>query len=136
MLELDSANYNNQVLTVLRSGKETSVVWMYGKKAVDGTVESTEAAEELTKLLKVSMPLGLFKRAITQRGLSVKKFVKDFNIDLLEVNFCVQMCLFSPCQPRFSQRVLLLWSTLEVLVWLSLVVVSLVLDSNQTTWWR
>ena len=87
MLELDSADSKNQVLTVLRSGKETSVVWTYGKKAVDGTVESTEAAEEPNKLLTVSMPLGLFKRAITQRGLSVEKFVEDFNINLLAVNF-------------------------------------------------
>ena len=57
------------------------------EKAVDGTVESTEAAEEPNKLLTVSMPLGLFKQAITQRGLSVEKFVKDFNINLLAVNF-------------------------------------------------
>ena len=48
MLELDSADSDNQVLIVLRSGKETSVVLMHSKKAVDGTVESTEAAEELT----------------------------------------------------------------------------------------
>ena len=87
MLELDSADSENQVLTVLRSGKETSVVWTYGKKAVDGTVESTEAAEEPNELLTVSMPLGLFKRAITQRGLSVEKFVEDFNINRLAVNF-------------------------------------------------
>ena len=72
---------------MLRSGKETSVVWTNGKKAVDGTVESTEAAEEPNELLTVSMPLGLFKRAFTQRGLSVEKFVKDFNINLLAVNF-------------------------------------------------
>ena len=74
LLELDSANSEDQVLTVLRSGKETSVVWTYGKKAVDGTVESTEAAEEPTKLLTVSMPLDLFKRAITQCGLSRQEF--------------------------------------------------------------
>ena len=86
MLELNSANSNNQVLTVLRSGKETSFVRTHSKKVVDGTVESTETAEEPTKLLIVSMPLGLFKRAITQRGLSVKKFVEDFNINLLAVN--------------------------------------------------
>ena len=61
---------------MLRSGKEMSVVWMYSKKAVDGTVEITEAAEEPTKLLTVSMPLDLFKRAITQHGLSVKKFLR------------------------------------------------------------
>ena len=87
MLELDSADSKNQVLTVLRSGKETSVVWTYGKKAVDSTVDSTKTAEEPNKLLTVSMPLGLFKRAITQRGLSVEKFVKEFNINLLAVNF-------------------------------------------------
>ena len=87
MLELDSADSKNQVLTMLRSGKETSVVQTYGKKAVDGTVESTEAAEEPNKLLTVSMPLGLFKWAITQCGLSFEKFVKDFNINLLAVNF-------------------------------------------------
>ena len=49
-----------------------SVVWTYGKKAVDGTVESTEAAEEPIKLLTVSMPLYLFKRAINQRGLPLR----------------------------------------------------------------
>ena len=87
MLELDSADSKNQVLTILRFGKETSVVWTYSKKAVDGTVESTEAAEEPTKLLTISMPLDLFKRAITQCNLSVKKFVKDYNNNLLAVNF-------------------------------------------------
>ena len=87
MLELDFANSDNQVLTLLCSGKETSVVWTYGKKAVEGTVESTEAAEEPTKLLTVSMPLDLLKQAITQRDLSVKKFVEDFYINLLVVNF-------------------------------------------------
>ena len=50
-------------------------------------MESTEAAEEPNELLTVSMPLGLFKQAITQRGLSVQKFVKDYNINLLAVNF-------------------------------------------------
>ena len=43
MLELDSANSDNQVLAVLRSGKETSVAWTYSKKAMDGTVESTKS---------------------------------------------------------------------------------------------
>ena len=56
-LELDSANSCKQVLIVLRSGKETSVVWTYSKKVVDGIVKSTEAAEEPTKFLTVSMPL-------------------------------------------------------------------------------
>ena len=50
-------------------------------------MESTEAAEEPTKLLTVSMLLDLFKRAITQRSLSFKKFVEDLNINLLAVNF-------------------------------------------------
>ena len=43
-------------------------------------MESTEAAEEPTKLLTISMPLDLFKWAITQRGFSIEKFVEDFNI--------------------------------------------------------
>ena len=81
LLELDSANSDNQVLTVLHSGKETSVIWTYSKKAGDSTLESTEAAEEPNELLIVSMPLNLFKQAITQCGLSVKKFVEDFNIN-------------------------------------------------------
>ena len=67
MLELDPANSDNQVLTVLHSGKYMSVVWTYGKKAVNGTVDSTEAAEEPTKLLTVSKLLSLFKRAILSR---------------------------------------------------------------------
>ena len=87
-------------------GKETSVVWMYKKKAVDGTVESTEAAQEPNELLTVSMPLGLFKRAITQRGLSVKKFVEDFNINLLAVNFLwSDVPLFSVSAKIFSKNV-------------------------------
>ena len=65
LLELGSANSDNQVLTVLRSGKETRVTWTYGKKAVDGANNGTETAEEPTKLLTVSMPLAMFKQAIT-----------------------------------------------------------------------
>ena len=87
MLELSSADSDNQVLTVLRSGKETQVTWKYGKKVVDGAKDSTEATEEPTDMLTVSMPLAMFKRAITQRGLYVSKFVEDFNINLLAVNF-------------------------------------------------
>ena len=91
---------------MLRSGKETSVVRTYGKKAVDGTVESTEAAEEPNELLTVSMPLGLFKRAITQRGLSVEKFVEDFNINLLAVNFAwSDVPLLSVSAKIFSKNV-------------------------------
>ena len=70
-----------KTLTVLRSGKETQVTKTYGKKVVDGANNSIEATEEPTKLLTVSMPLAMFKRAITQCGLSVSKFVKDFNIN-------------------------------------------------------
>ena len=44
---------------------------MYGKKVVDGANNSTEATEEPTKLLTVSMPLAMFKQAIAQRGLSL-----------------------------------------------------------------
>ena len=73
MLELSSADSDNQVLTVLHSGKETQVTWTYGKKVVDGANNSTEATEEPTKLLNVLMPLAMFKRAITQCGLSVSK---------------------------------------------------------------
>ena len=50
-------------------------------------MDSTKAAEEPTKLLTVSMPLNLFKQAITQRSLSVEKFFKDINNNLLVVNF-------------------------------------------------
>ena len=94
MLQLRSADSDNQVLTVLRSGKETQVTWTYGKKVVDGANNSTEATEEPTKLLTVLMPLAMFKRAITQRGLSVSKIVEDFNINLLAVNFLLSYVLF------------------------------------------
>ena len=71
LLEHSSANSYNQVLTILRSGKEAQVTQTFGKKIVDGANESTEATEEPTKLLTVSMPLAMFKQAITQSGLSV-----------------------------------------------------------------
>ena len=101
---------------------------------MNGTVESTEAAEEPTKLLTVSMPLDLFKQAITQRGLFVKKFVKDFNINLLAAIFLwSDVPLLSMPAKIFSKNVVT-WMTMEVLVWLSLVVVSLVLDSIQIRW--
>ena len=87
MLELGSADSDNQVLTLLHSCKETQVTWTYGKKVVDGANNSTEATEEPTKLLTISMPVAMFNWAITQRGLSVSKFVKDFNINLQAVNF-------------------------------------------------
>ena len=66
LLELVSANSDNQVLTVLRSGKKTSVVWTYGKKAVDGTVKSTEAfrSNQASDCLYAS---NLFRQTFTQR---------------------------------------------------------------------
>ena len=75
LLEQDSANSDNQVLTVLHSDKETQVTRMYGKKVVDSANNGTETTEEPTKLLSVSMPLAMFKQTITQCGLSVSKFV-------------------------------------------------------------
>ena len=47
----------------------------------------TETAEEPTKLLTLSMLLDVFKWAITQNVLPVSKFVKNFNINLLAINF-------------------------------------------------
>ena len=54
---------------------------------MDSANDGTETAEEPNKLLAVSMPLAMFKLAITQNEFSVLKFVKDFNINLLAVNF-------------------------------------------------
>ena len=68
MLKLGSANSDNHVLTILRSGKETRVTQMYEKKAVDSANNGTEADEEPTKLKTVPMPLAMFKQAIIQRG--------------------------------------------------------------------
>ena len=50
---------------MLCSGKETQVTWTYGKKMVDSANNGTEATEEPNKLLTISMPLAMFKRAIT-----------------------------------------------------------------------
>ena len=99
MLELDSANSDNQFLTVLHSGKETSVVWTHGKKAVDGTVESTKAAEEPTKLLTVSLPLNLFKQTITQRGFLSRSSSRTLILTYWQLFFFGQMCPFSLCLP-------------------------------------
>ena len=56
---------------MLCSGKETQVTWTYGKKVVDSANNGTEATEEPTILLTVSMLSAMFKRAITQCGFSV-----------------------------------------------------------------
>ena len=66
------------MLTVLCSGRETKLTWTYGKKAVESANKGTEAAEEPAGSLTVSMPLGEFKWAITQRGLFVNEFSKTF----------------------------------------------------------
>ena len=84
MLELDSTDSDNQVLTVLCSRKETQVTWTYSKKVLDGVNDNTEATEELTKLLTVSMPFAIFKQAIFQHTLPVLNFVKDkFNFHIV-----------------------------------------------------
>ena len=49
LLELDSANSKNQVLTLLCSVKETQVTWTYGKKVVDSANNGTEATKEPEK---------------------------------------------------------------------------------------
>ena len=72
MLELDSADSENQVLTIFCSGKETGVTQTYSKKAVESANKGTEAAEEPTGSLTISMPLEEFKQTITQRSFSVK----------------------------------------------------------------
>ena len=121
---------------MLHSGKETSVVWTYSKKAVNGTVESIEAAKELTKLLTIFMPLDLFKKAIIHRGLSVKKFFEDFKNNLLAVNFLwSDVPLLSVTAKIFSKNVVAVVNTGssgEVVY----VVVSLFLDLNQMTRYR
>ena len=83
MLELESADSKNQVLTVLCSGRETEVTQTYSKKAAESANKGVEAAEEPTRSLTVSMPLGEFKQAITQRGFPVNRFVQEFNIKML-----------------------------------------------------
>ena len=77
MLELDSADSKNQVLTVLCSGKETEITWTYSKKAVESADKDTEAAEKPTGSLTVSMPPGEFKQAISQCGF-YNRFIEDF----------------------------------------------------------
>ena len=62
---------------------ETKVTCISGKKTTLSANYGTEAAEEPTKLLTVSMPLVMFKQAITQYSFSVLKFFRDFIIFLL-----------------------------------------------------
>ena len=53
-----------------------------------------------------SMPLGEFKQAITQHGFSVNRFVEDFNINLLAVNFLwLDLPLFSMPAKIFSKNI-------------------------------
>ena len=72
------------------------------------------------------MPLAMFKQGITQRGLSVSNFNKNFNINLLAVNFLWSDVPLLSMPADFFLNLLLLLLTWEVLVWLSLVFVSLV----------
>ena len=103
LTELNPADSNNQVLTILRSGRETEVVRTYGKKAADDTRKGAEAAEEPIDQLTVSLPLEVFKRAITQHGFSTEQFVESFNINLLAKNFLwSDVALFSTPAKIFS----------------------------------
>ena len=68
--------------------------------------KGTEAAEEPTGSLTVSMPHREFKRAITQCGFSANRFFEDFNINLLAVNFLwLDVPLFSTPANIFSKNV-------------------------------
>ena len=107
LTELNPADSNNQVLTILRSGRKTEVVQTYGKKAAGDARKGAEAAEEPINQLTVSLPLEVFKRAITQHGFSTKRFVESFNINLLAKNFFwLDVALFSTLQKYFLK---MLW---------------------------
>ena len=68
--------------------------------------KGAEAAEEPSGSLTVSIPLGEFKQAITQRGFSINRFVEDFNINLLAVNFLwSDVPLFSTPAKIFSKNI-------------------------------
>ena len=68
--------------------------------------KDTEAAEEPTGSLTVSMLFGKFKRAITQCGFSVNRFVEHFNINLLAVNFLwLDVPLLSTPAKIFSKNI-------------------------------
>ena len=102
-------------MTVLCSGKETQFTHIYGKKVVDSANNGTENTEEPTKSLTVSMPLAMFKRAITQRGLSVLKFVKEFNTNLPALNFLWSDVPFLSVPAKKIIEMSLLLLTLEFL---------------------
>ena len=80
--------------------RETQFTLIYGKKVANSANNGTEATEEPTKLLSEFMPIAMFKWAITQCGLSVSNFVKDFNINLLNVDFLLSYVplLFIPAK--------------------------------------
>ena len=65
MIELDTADSDYKILTIICTGKETQVTWTYSKKVLDSNNNGTEATEKPTELLTVSMPLAMFKQAIT-----------------------------------------------------------------------
>ena len=103
LTELNPADSNNQVLTILSFGHKTEVVQMYGKKAADDTQEGAEAADEPINQFTVSLPLEVFKRAITQHDFSTKQFIYSFNINLLAKNVLwLDVVLFFTPEKIFS----------------------------------
>ena len=103
---LNSADPLNPILTTLCSGKETQVVKTYGK-TTEGDVEGIPNLDNPSKLISVSMPLEVFKRAVTQRGFSSERFVLDFNINLMAKNFSwSDVALISIPAKIFSKNVL------------------------------
>ena len=53
---------------------------MYGKKAAGDARKGAEAAEEPINQMTVSLPLEVFKRAITQHGFLTERFIESFKI--------------------------------------------------------
>lgn len=105
--ELNPADYNNQGLTILRSGRKMEVVQMYGKKAAGDAHKDAEAAEEPIDQLMVSLLLEVFKRANTQHGFSTERFIESFNINLLAKNFLwLDVALFSTPEKIISKNVM------------------------------
>ena len=105
LTELNPADSNNQVLTILRSGRKTKVVQTYGKKAASDARKGAEAAEEPIDQLTVSLLLEVFKRDITQHGFSTERFIESFNINLLAKDFLwLDVALLSTPTKIFSKN--------------------------------
>ena len=88
---------------------------MFSKKAVDGTVEDTEAAKEGTKLLTVSTPLICSSSPLLYMVYLSKSLLSTY-INLIAVDFLWSDVPLLSVPARIFQRMLLTWSTLEVLV--------------------